>query len=92
MDTIEFDPKSLSHVFIVMDYVKNDLKQVLDFKESEIMKEFDESHVTIILYNMLCAVNFLHSTNIMHRDIKPGNILIDSNCNIKICDFGLARN
>ena len=40
---------------------------------------------------MLCAVNFLHSTNIIHRDLKPANILIDSNCNIKICDFGLAR-
>ena len=56
------------------------------------MEEFDESHVTIILYNLLCAVNLLHSCNIMHRDLKPSNILIDSNCNIKVCDFGLSRN
>lgn len=44
-----------------------------------------------ILYNMLLAMNFIHSSNIMHRDIKPANILVDVDCSIKICDFGLGR-
>ena len=44
-----------------------------------------------ILYNLLCSLKFLHSANVIHRDIKPGNILIDNYCSIKICDFGLAR-
>ena len=51
----------------------------------------DEEHIITILYNILCAVNFMHSTNVMHRDIKPANILIDDQCNVKICDFGMAR-
>lgn len=33
----------------------------------------------------------MHSVNILHRDLKPGNLLINANCDLKICDFGLAR-
>jgi len=50
-----------------------------------------EEHIITILYNMLCALNFMHSANLIHRDLKPGNFLIDSQCNIKVCDFGLTR-
>lgn len=39
----------------------------------------------------MCALNFIHTANVIHRDIKPANILIDDNCQIFICDFGLAR-
>jgi mitogen-activated protein kinase 7 len=48
-------------------------------------------HVKTILYNMLCACKFIHSANVIHRDIKPGNILINRWCQVKFCDFGLAR-
>ena len=52
---------------------------------------FTEDHIVTIFYNILCALNFLHSANVVHRDLKPANILIDGECGIKICDFGLAR-
>lgn len=40
---------------------------------------------------MVCALNFIHKANVVHRDIKPGNILINNNLQVFLCDFGLAR-
>ena len=65
-----------------------DLKTALD---STPQVEFTEEHIIIILYNILCGLKYLHKGNIIHRDIKPANILIDENCRVRFCDFGLAR-
>lgn len=40
---------------------------------------------------MLVAVKYLHDSQVLHRDLKPANILINEDCSIKICDFGLSR-
>jgi len=40
---------------------------------------------------MLRALKYIHSAGIIHRDLKPSNILLNENCDLKICDFGLAR-
>jgi serine/threonine protein kinase len=45
----------------------------------------------VIVYNILCSLNAIHSAGVLHRDIKPSNILIDEDCQVKLCDFGLAR-
>ena len=34
---------------------------------------------------------YVHSSNVLHRDLKPQNLLVNSNCDLAICDFGLAR-
>lgn len=44
-----------------------------------------------MVYNLICAVKYLHSANVLHRDLKPANILVNEDCSVKICDFGLAR-
>ena len=80
--------KGFTHVFVVMQRVQSDLKHMLDTCKSI---ELKESHIVTIMYNMLSAVNFIHSANVLHRDIKPANLLLDQNCQVIICDFGLAR-
>ena len=81
---------SFDHLFLVMDYEKQDLKQLFGSLDP-VDTMIDEDHVKVIMYNMLCAINYLHSANIIHRDIKPSNILISDTCGIKLCDFGLSR-
>jgi serine/threonine protein kinase len=71
-----------------MDYVANDMKGLLLDVD---LKQFHQKHVEIIAYNMLCAINYLHSSNLMHRDIKPANMLINSQSQITLCDFGQSR-
>jgi len=53
--------------------------------------EFTEDHMISIIYSMLCSMNFMHTANVIHRDIKPANLLVDADCKVKICDFGLSR-
>ena len=47
--------------------------------------------VPMFLMNILNGLHYIHSMNIIHRDIKPQNILVDYHYNLKICDFGIAR-
>lgn len=71
-----------------MECVESDMKKLLSCSPP---MPLQEEHIITILYNSLCALNYMHSANIIHRDIKPGNFLINSSCSVKICDFGLAR-
>lgn len=80
--------KKINRIFLVMEYTESDLRKLMSTVP---LTNIDDNHIKTILYNSLCAINFLHSANIMHRDLKPANMLIDSKCTIKICDFGLAR-
>lgn len=43
------------------------------------------------LYQLLRGLKYIHSAKVIHRDLKPSNLLLNANCDLKICDFGLAR-
>ena len=43
------------------------------------------------LLQVLRALKYVHSASVLHRDLKPSNLLLNSNCDLKICDLGLAR-
>ena len=40
---------------------------------------------------ILKGLKCVHTANVLHRDLKPSNLLLSANCDLKICDFGLAR-
>ncbi|GLD96697.1 hypothetical protein PINS_up005380 [Pythium insidiosum] len=43
------------------------------------------------MYQLLCGAKVLHENGVLHRDLKPGNILVSKNCDVRITDFGLSR-
>lgn len=75
-----------SDVYIVAELMDTDLHRVIYSGQ-----RLTEEHVQFFLYQLLCGIKFMHSANVIHRDLKPSNILLNENCDLKICDFGLAR-
>ena len=73
-------------VFLVTELLETDLASLIKSKTV-----LDDVHNRWIMYQLLRALVYVHGANVSHRDIKPANIVLDSHCNLKLCDFGLAR-
>eukprot|EP00658_Telonema_sp_P-2_P059488 TRINITY_DN4843_c0_g1_i2.p1 TRINITY_DN4843_c0_g1~~TRINITY_DN4843_c0_g1_i2.p1 ORF type:complete len:392 (+),score=127.91 TRINITY_DN4843_c0_g1_i2:163-1338(+) len=50
-----------------------------------------DDHFQFFIWQLLKGLKYMHSMQVIHRDLKPSNLLVNSNCDLKICDFGLAR-
>lgn len=80
--------KNKSFPTILTEYLPNgSLSDIL----TEHPKEWDDTQKLITLYGIASGMSYLHSNNILHRDLKPGNILEDENYYPKIADFGLSK-
>ena len=78
-------PKKLTLVF---EYVEQDLKKIMDAADG---KGLEMNLVKSFLYQLLRGVDYIHKSKVLHRDLKPQNLLINKDNIMKIGDFGLAR-
>ncbi|XP_078595748.1 cyclin-dependent kinase 17-like isoform X8 [Branchiostoma floridae x Branchiostoma japonicum] len=76
--------KSLTLVF---EYLEKDLKQYMD----DCGNIMSMTNVKLFLYQLLRGLNYCHRRRILHRDLKPQNLLINEKGELKLADFGLAR-
>jgi len=73
-------------VYMITDLMETDLHRIIYSKQ-----KLSDDHVQYFVYQMLRALKYMHSAGVLHRDLKPSNLLLNSNCDLKVCDFGLAR-
>ena len=72
-------------IYLVFDYMETDLHAVI---RANILEDI---HKQYIIYQTLKCLKYMHSAEVLHRDLKPSNILLNSECHVKVADFGLAR-
>jgi polo-like kinase 1 len=53
-------------------------------------KRYTEAEARLILVQLIAACQYMHQTNVIHRDLKLGNLFLDAEMNVKVGDFGLA--
>ncbi|KAK9813241.1 hypothetical protein WJX72_011309 [[Myrmecia] bisecta] len=73
-------------VYLVYELMDTDLHQIIRSSQG-----LSDEHCQYFIYQVLRGLKYIHSANILHRDLKPSNLLLNANCDLKICDFGLAR-
>ena len=72
-------------IYLVFEFMDTDLHAVI---RANILEEV---HKQYIMYQLLKALKYMHTAGMLHRDMKPSNMLLNSDCLVKVCDFGLAR-
>uniref|UniRef100_A0A672F7M8 mitogen-activated protein kinase n=1 Tax=Salarias fasciatus TaxID=181472 RepID=A0A672F7M8_SALFA len=83
--TAEISLDRLRDFYLVMPFMGTDLGRLMK------LQRLTEDRVQFLVYQMLRGLKYIHSAGIIHRDLKPGNLAVNPDCELKILDFGLAR-
>jgi|EP00505_MAST-04D_sp_SCG-Rhode-Island_P004868 serine/threonine protein kinase len=78
--------RDFKDVYIVCELMECDLDRIVSSSQP-----LTDAHAQYFCYQILRGLLYIHSANVLHRDLKPSNLLVNSNCDLSICDFGLAR-
>ena len=81
--------ESPPRLYLVFEWLDQDLKKYMDMLPNR--KPMDAELVQSYMYQLVRGMDFCHRRGIMHRDLKPQNLLINRAGELKIADFGLAR-
>ncbi|CZT05202.1 hypothetical protein WAI453_005485 [Rhynchosporium graminicola] len=81
------DTRKIESIFLVLDFLEHDLKTLLE----EMPEPFLTSEIKTLLLQLTAGVSYLHTTWILHRDLKTSNLLLNNRGVLKIADFGMAR-
>lgn len=73
-------------VYMVLELMDTDMERIICSNN-----DLTDHHVQYFIYQLLRGLKYIHSGKVIHRDLKPGNLLLNADCDLKICDFGLAR-
>ncbi|ORY84142.1 kinase-like domain-containing protein [Leucosporidium creatinivorum] len=80
------DPVNFDSVYLYEELMEADLHAIIRSGQP-----LSDAHFQSFIYQTLCGLKYIHSAHVLHRDLKPGNLLVNADCELKICDFGLAR-
>lgn len=78
--------ETFTDLYLVFEFVDTDLHKLIMSPQYLTIR-----HIQVFLYQLLCGLKYIHSANVIHRDMKPANILLNEDCTLMICDFGLSR-
>ena len=76
-----------NEVYLCMEYMDYTLQRLIHSQQVPLTEQM----IQFVLYQLLSAINYMHSADIIHRDMKPENILISKKLQLKIADMNLAR-
>ncbi|KAF9288473.1 MAP kinase [Linnemannia elongata] len=78
--------QEFNEIYLVQELMEADLHQIIRSEQP-----LTDAHFQYFIYQICRGLKYIHSANVLHRDLKPGNLLVNADCELKICDFGLAR-